>query len=142
MSGSSAVGSAVHARAAAVARPVSRAGWALVGIGLFAVPQGHAAVGETDAASRPTPSRLPALPASARGEGGAGQAVVAGEAAFLGYERERFAAAEAWINVARWAELFGQKEGEFVPRWLTAVRAANVAHSNMARNYTAQDRTL
>src|SRR6185503_18718043 len=63
-------------------------------------------------------------------------------AALRAYEREKLPVAEAWLNVYRWSVLFGKSEAEFLPRWLEAVQAARVGHSNMAPHYDARARPL
>ncbi len=90
----------------------------------------------------PTPARLASVHTAAQRDGWAPQAAMLRAAAFSAYEREKLASAEAWLNVARWTVLLGQSEADFVPRWMQAVQAARVAHSNMPRHYDARPRPL
>src|SRR5205085_1629008 len=73
--------------------------------GLFAQP---AAISEAEALNPPTPPRLAAIHAAAQRDGWAPQVAMLRSAAVRAYEREKFPAAEAWLNVYRWAAVFGQ----------------------------------
>ncbi len=101
-----------------------------------------AVIAEAEALNLPTPARLAAVHAAAQRDGWASQAAMLRSAALRAYEREKFPAAEAWLNVYRWAALFGQNETEFVPRWAEAVQAARVGHPNMAPRYDLRARPL
>lgn len=101
-----------------------------------------AQIPETEAIYAPTAGRLASIHAAAQRDGWAPQAAMLRTAAFTAYERDRLAAAEAWLNAFRWATLLGQTEAEFVPRWIQAVQAARAAHPNMPRNYDAPARPL
>ena len=92
---------------------------------------------EAEFAFAPTPARIAAVLAAAQRDGWAPQRAALRETAFRAYEREKFAAAEAWLNVYRWSVVFGQTKSEFVPRWLEAVQAMRVGHTNMAATYEA-----
>ncbi|MSU50837.1 MAG: hypothetical protein EXS37_17410 [Opitutus sp.] len=90
----------------------------------------------------PTPSRLAAVHAAAQRDGWAPQSAMLRSAAIRAYEREKSGPAEAWLNLGRWASLWGQTEAEFVPRWAEAVQAARVGHPNMASPYEMRPRML
>ncbi len=119
--------------------------WTILGalvagpLGLGAQP---AALADAEALALPTPARLAAVHAAAQRDGWAPQAALLRGAAVRAYEREKFPAAEAWLHVYRWAALFGEPEMEFVPRWMAAVQAAKVGHSNMASRYDLRARPL
>lgn len=57
------------------------------------------------------------------------------DAAFRAYRAERLAAAEGWLNLYRWANLLGQTEAEFVPRWIREVNDARVGHRNLPTTF-------
>ena len=97
---------------------------------------------EAEALHAPTPARLARLVADAGRSGWTAQAPALHTAARLAYERGSLPAAEAWLNVSRWAELFGQSEKDFIPRWIRAVEDAHVAHANMRRRFLVVDRPL
>ena len=97
---------------------------------------------DAEALLPPTAQRLAAIQAAAQRDGWAPQTAGLRAAADRAYARDKIAAAEAWFLVYRWAELFGQPETVFVPRWVQAVEAANVAHPNMPRRYTPAPKPL
>jgi hypothetical protein len=90
----------------------------------------------------PTPERLAAICESARIEGWAPQAAPLWTAATTACEKEKLTAAAAWLQVYRWAVLFGTTEGQFIPQWIRAVQNAQVAHPNMSTRYRARPTTL
>lgn len=113
---------------------------ARLALGLFfvaAVRAQTAAIPEAETAFPPTAARLATVHAAALRDGWAPQRAGLRAAAFRAYEREKFAAAEAWLNLYRWSVLLGQPQSEFVTRWLEAVQTARVGHANMAATYEA-----
>jgi hypothetical protein len=90
----------------------------------------------------PTPQRLAAIHAAAQRDGWAPQAALLRAAAVRAYEREKYSAADAWLNVHRWAVLFGTSGADFVPRWMEAVTAARVGHANMPARYELSAKPL
>ncbi|HEY1110051.1 MAG TPA: hypothetical protein VGE76_15480, partial [Opitutaceae bacterium] len=58
------------------------------------------------------------------------------------YRADKLPAAEAWLHLYRWAQLFGQDERAFVLQWIAEVRAASLAHPNMPQNYNPVARPL
>jgi hypothetical protein len=100
------------------------------------------AIPESEALNPPTAQRLAAIHAAAQRDGWAPHAAPLRAAAIRAYEREKFSAAETWLNVYRWAGLWGQTEAEFVPRWMDAVNAARVGHPNMSTRYELRPRPL
>ncbi len=120
-----------------------------VGFCLLFAPRAAAAAGaaataipEAEALQVPTPARVSALVTAAQREGWAAQAAPLRAAARLAFAREKFPAAGAWYHVFRWAELLGQTEKDFIPRWIQAVDAARVGHPNMASKYDLTNRPL
>jgi hypothetical protein len=69
--------------------------------------------------------------AAAQRDGWPPQVAALRAAAFLAYEKERLAAAEAWLDAYRWATLLGRSEIDYVPKWIEAVNAAKVGHRLM-----------
>jgi len=116
-----------------------------LGLGLGLATAGMAQTGsipEAEALQPPTASRLAAiLSAAQRGSWGA-QSTMLRSAALRAYEKDRTAAAEAWLNVYRWATLFARPEEDFTREWFGALQAANVAHPNMPRRYDVHPRPL
>ena len=100
------------------------------------------AIPEAEALNSPTAPRLAAVHAAAQRDGWAPQRAGVRAAALRAYEREKFPAAEAWLNAYRWSALFGQTEAEFVPNWMAAVQAARVGHPNLATRYDTRPRPL
>ena len=78
------------------------------------------AVPEAEALAPPTPPRLAAIHAAAQRDGWAPQSAMLRSAAIRAYEREKYPAAEAWLNAHRWAVLLGTSTADFVPRWMEA----------------------
>ena len=97
---------------------------------------------DAEAFQPPTTQRLDALGAAATESGWAALAPGLRDTAFRAYRADRTVAAEAWLNVYRWAALLGEPEARFIPRWLQAVKQAGVAHGNMPRNFTPREQPL
>ncbi|MEO6245364.1 MAG: hypothetical protein ABIQ12_08000, partial [Opitutaceae bacterium] len=97
---------------------------------------------EAETLSPPTPQRLAAVHAAAQRDGWAPQAAALRAAAIRAYEREKYAAADTWLNLHRWAALFGLSGAEFVPRWMGAVQTAAVGHPNMPARYELSGKPL
>lgn len=97
---------------------------------------------EAEAFQPPTRVHLQAIQAAARQDGWGPQVAALRQAAFRAYERDRWPAAEAWLSLARWADLFGRSEDEAVARWIDAVNAAKVGHANLPVRFEAQRRPL
>lgn len=111
-------------------------------LALVSAAASRAQIPDAESLYAPTPARLASIHAAAQRDGWAPQAAMLRSAAFSAYEREKLASAEAWLNAYRWAALLGQSEADFIPRWMQAVQAARVAHSNMPRHYDARPRPL
>ncbi|HWA87998.1 MAG TPA: hypothetical protein VG710_17350, partial [Opitutus sp.] len=58
------------------------------------------------------------------------------------YGRDRLAAAEAWLNVHRWAKLWGTNQADFVVHWIQRVTEAHANHANMPTRYRMEQRPL
>jgi hypothetical protein len=101
-----------------------------------------AAIPAEEALDRPTPSRLAAVSAAAQREGWAAQQAGLRTAARRAYAAGQLPIADAWLTVARWAGLWGERETHFIPRWIQAVTAARVGHRNMPSHYTPRDSPL
>ena len=107
--------------------------------GLFAQPE---PIPDAEALQPPTAQRLDALCAAAADSGWAALAPGLRDTAFRAYRADRTIAAEAWLNVYRWAALLGEPEARFIPRWMGAVKQAGVNHANMPQSFTPRDRPV
>ncbi len=105
---------------------------AALGAGPLGLGGQPAGIADAEALATPTPARLAAVQVAAQRDGWAPQAAMLRSAAVRAYEREKYGPAEAWLHVHQWAALLGEQETAFVPRWMAAVQAAKVGHSNMA----------
>ncbi len=105
-------------------------------VGLMA---GDIPVGEL--AYAPTAARVAALQAEAAQKGWAAVAAPLREAATGLYER-RGVQAQSWYYLYRWADLFGQTQGQAVSRWRDDVRRANVGYESAYGETKAPDRQL
>ncbi len=101
-----------------------------------------AAIPDAECLHAPAPARIATVHAAAQRDGWAPQSAALRSAAVRAYERDRLAAAEAWLDLYRWSVLLGQQEAAFVPRWMEAVQAARVGHPNMASRYDLRARPL
>lgn len=90
---------------------------------------------EAETLYAPTMQRLTAVHTLAQRDGWAVLGPALRRAALQSYESDKLGAAETWLNVCRWAVLFGQTDAEFIPRWIEAINAAKVGHPNMAASY-------
>jgi hypothetical protein len=61
--------------------------------------------------------------------------------AFHAYEHDS-QAAEAWLLLSRWAELFATPDDQFVSHWIDAIKAAQVGHANMPTRFAVHKRPL
>lgn len=89
----------------------------------------------------PTPGRLAEIEHAAADTGWRGLAAPLRSAAFRAYESDS-QSAEAWFLLSRWAETFGTTDDEFLPRWIDAIRAADVGHANMPARFAVRKRPL
>jgi hypothetical protein len=121
---------------------LGRRAWGLaVSLALAGLAQA-AVIPEAEALQAPSRGRLAAVHAAAQREGWSPQVAGLRAAAMLAYEREKLGAAEAWLDVYRWAGLLGRSEAEFVSGWIQAVNAAKVGHSNMPAHFDLRPRPL
>jgi hypothetical protein len=101
-----------------------------------------AAVPEAEVSHAPSRQRLAAVHAAAQRDGWLPQVGLLKAAAQQAYEGGKLAAAEAWLDVGRWAALFGQSEAEFTSRWIQAINVAKVGHANMPSSFDVRPRPL
>jgi hypothetical protein len=122
---------------------MSRAGKLVLAV-FLAVASGFAQtpIAEAEALNLPTAGRLATIHAAAQRDGWAPHREVLRSAALRAYEREKFSAAEAWLNAYRWAALWSEAEPEFLARWVQAMQSRRLAHPNMPRRYDARPRPL
>jgi hypothetical protein len=100
------------------------------------------AIPEVEILAPPTAARLAVVHAAAQRGGWAPHAAGLRSAAFNAYEKEKFPAAEAWLNACHTAALFGQGEADFIQRWMKSVQAMRVGHANMPRRYDSRPQPL
>ena len=104
--------------------------------------RGQALIPETETLDPPTPARLAAIEAAARRDGWDQITEPIHETARRAYARDRLAAAEAWMNVYRWAKLWGTNQADFVVHWIQRVTEAHANHANMPTRYRMEQRPL
>jgi hypothetical protein len=119
-----------------------RWGGALILAGLWAGAARAAEPTEVEALQPPTRMHLQTVQAAAQREGWAPQTGGLRRTAFRAYERDRLPAAEAWLDLARWSDLFGRSEDDFVAGWINAVNAAKVGHANLPTRFETRRRPL
>jgi hypothetical protein len=88
-----------------------------------------------EAADPPTPARLVSIEAQAAAAGWNGVVLPLRDEALGAYRLQRYAAADAWFHVYRWAALFSEPEGRFVNDWMAAVVAAHLNYDGVAGSY-------
>lgn len=113
----------------------------LLAVGSFVRAQA-VVIPEAEALVTPTSSRLLSIHAAAQRDGWAPHAAALRTAALHAYQKEKFSAAEAWLNACHWATLFGQGEADFIKRWAQSVQAMRVGHANMPRRYDGRPQPL
>ncbi len=90
----------------------------------------------------PGPAELTEIGQLAAKEGWPAVGDAASRAAVAAYQLEKNDPAYAWLLVARWAELFGRSERDFVTGWIDSINEARLGHSNMPRGYNGHDGPL
>lgn len=111
---------------------------------VFAIARLHAAltaISDAELRVPPTAARLTEIERAAAASGWAGLAGSLRSAAFRAYENEN-PAAENWFFISRWAELFATTDADFMARWIEAIKAAQVGHTNMPTRYAVRNRPL
>jgi hypothetical protein len=83
----------------------------------------------------PTPGRVARVIAAAERDGWAPQIAPLRTAAREAYAKSNLWTADAWFHLYAWASLLGERESEFVPRWINAINVAQVGHAGMPRTY-------
>lgn len=66
----------------------------------------------------------------------------AAAAAFAAAEANHTHAMEGWLFLTRWSRLLGEDQRAFTNRWVDAINAARLGHSNMPRRYDPPAATL
>jgi hypothetical protein len=90
----------------------------------------------------PTPARLAAIEAQAAAGGWASVVLPVRAAAVEAYSRDRFAAADAWYHVYRWAALFAEPENVFISGWVSAIVANHLNYEGVAGEYHPTDQPI
>lgn len=121
-----------------------RGGFLWLGLALLALARASAqtAIPEAESLQVPTANRLAQIAADAMRTGWAAQKEGLHQAAKRAYDRDRLAAAEAWLNAYKWSVIFAMNEQEWTPRWIRAVEQAGVNHANMPRTYQVRSQPL
>jgi hypothetical protein len=89
----------------------------------------------------PSAARLAEIKDIATKYGWKGLAPGLRKVAFHAYENDS-PAAEAWLLLSRWAELFATPDDQFVSHWIDAIKAAHVGHANMPARFAVHKRPL
>jgi hypothetical protein len=83
----------------------------------------------------PTQARIEAIRDFAGASGWNAAVVPVRVAAVRAYRQDRFAAAEAWFHLYRWAALFSEPENVFVDGWIKAILAGHLNYEGVAGEY-------
>jgi len=87
----------------------------------------------------PTPARLASIETEAAASGWGGVVIPVRAAAVRAYSQDRFAAADAWYHVYRWASLFAEPENVFIAGWVKAILANRLNYEGVAGEYHPTD---
>jgi hypothetical protein len=90
----------------------------------------------------PTPGRLESIEQEAAATGWNAMVVPVRSAAVRAYEQDRFAAADAWYHVYRWAALFSEPEDRFISSWADAVTASRLNYEGVSGEYHPTDKPI
>ena len=96
-------------------------------------------VPDAETANPPTPARLESIEQEAAASGWNGIVVPLRSAAVRAYTQDRFAAADAWFHVYRWAALFSEPENRFIAGWADAITASRLNYDGVAGAYHPTD---
>jgi hypothetical protein len=96
-------------------------------------------ISAAESSAPPTPARLAMLADLGAKEHWGEVAQAARAASFRAYRQNQLPAAEAWQYVQKWAELFNETEGQFIPVWIKAVESAGVANANLPRSFLLKE---
>ena len=84
----------------------------------------------------PTAGRIEAIRDYAAAAGWNAAVVPVRQAAVEAYGQDRFAAAEAWFHVYRWAALFSEPENVFIDGWIKDILANHLNYEGVAGKYS------
>jgi hypothetical protein len=110
-------------------------GGALADVTGFVVP-------DAETLDPPTPARLASIEAEAAATGWAGVVLPVRSAAVSAYSHDRFAAADAWYHVYRWAALFAEPENVFISGWVNAIVGYHLNYAGVAGEYHPTDQPI
>jgi hypothetical protein len=99
-----------------------------------------AAIADDEAFRPPTKARIDACVATAEREGWGATVPDLKAAAFRSYEAGYLEVSAAWLHLCKWAEMLGEPESEFLPRWMKAIKNAKLVHENMPLKYAMRPR--
>jgi hypothetical protein len=86
---------------------------------------------DSELSQPPTAARISAVLAAGRRDGWAPQAAPLRAAALRSYAHANVFTADSWYQLCEWSMLWGETEVDFAQRWVAAVNALKVGHSNM-----------
>ena len=121
--------------------PRLKLAWALLLAACLAAPAASSAQGqgvpipELESRNPPTQARIASILDTAGSSGWPAVVPPLRAAAQLAYAQERFAAAEAWYHLYRWALLFSEPENVFISGWMDAITAARLNYEGVAGEY-------
>jgi hypothetical protein len=89
----------------------------------------------------PSAARLAEIEHAAATSGWSGLVPGLRKVAFYAYEHDS-QAAEDWLFLSRWAEVFAIPDDQFLSRWITAITTEKVGHANMPTRFDVRHRPL
>jgi hypothetical protein len=100
------------------------------------------AIPAAEALAMPSAARVAAL--AAAGNAGRWPEVAAAtrEAALAAYQQNLTQAAGAWLNLQHWAALFGERQVDFVNRWIPVLVAVKANHMNMPTRFATNEQPM
>lgn len=110
---------------------------ALVALPLLGLSQSAVfPVPDSETSDPPGPARIAAIRDYAAAAGWNAAVVPVRQAAVAAYRKDRFAAAEAWFHVYRWAALFSEPENVFIDNWIKEIVANHLNYEGVAGKYS------
>ncbi len=114
----------------------------LLPVGVLRAAEAPSLVPAAEALNVPTAARVAALAAAGGEERWGDVAAAARAAALAAYAQDRTQAAGAWLNLQRWAGLFGEPQRDFVGRWIPVLVAVKANHPNMPGRFATSEQPM
>ena len=92
-------------------------------------------VPDSETRDPPSAARIAAIREYATASGWNAAVVPLRLASVSAYRKDRFAAAEAWFHLYRWAALFSEPENQFIDGWINAILANHLNYEGVAGEY-------